>query len=138
MAQAQQWLKTLRQGVKGDYGPGWVLKDQYGRFKIGKAEAGNARHGRTQFISTDLLFTRGSHRKVLNLIGELVDRMDQLNIGMTDAYQLVRNSPEVTGVDLNWSKVQGRYKDSRVGSGTVKPRTTPNTRNIESIEPWLS
>lgn len=120
MAQAQQWLKTLRQGVKGDYGPGWVLKDQYGRFKIGKAEAGNARHGRTQFISTDLLFTRGSHRKVLNLIGELVDRMDQLNIGMTDAYQLVRNSPEVTGVDLNWSEVQGRYKDSRVGSGTVK------------------
>ena len=97
MAQTPLWLKTLRQGVKGDYGPGWVLKDQYDRFKIGKAEAGNARHGRTQFISTDLPFTRGSHRKVLNLIGELVDRMDQLNIGMADAYQLVRCSPEVTG-----------------------------------------
>ena len=26
MAQAQQWLKTLRQGVKADYGPGWILK----------------------------------------------------------------------------------------------------------------
>ena len=24
MAQAQQWLKTLRQGVKADYGPGWT------------------------------------------------------------------------------------------------------------------
>ena len=37
MAQAQQWLKTLRQGVKADYGPGWILKEQYNRFKIGRA-----------------------------------------------------------------------------------------------------
>ena len=43
MAQAQLWLKTLRQAVKGDYGPGWILKEQYDRFKIGRAEAGNAR-----------------------------------------------------------------------------------------------
>ena len=35
MAQAQLWLKTLRQAVKGDYGPGWILKEQYDRFKIG-------------------------------------------------------------------------------------------------------
>ena len=47
MAQAQLWLKTLRQAVKGDYGPGWILKEQYDRFKIGRAEAGNARHGKT-------------------------------------------------------------------------------------------
>ena len=33
MAQAQLWLKTLRQAVKGDYGPGWILKEQYDRFK---------------------------------------------------------------------------------------------------------
>ena len=75
MAQAQQWLKTLRQGVKADYGPGWILKEQYDRFKIGRAEAGNARHGKTQFVSTDLPFARGSHRKVLNLIGEMVAKM---------------------------------------------------------------
>ena len=39
MAQAQLWLKTLRQAVKGDYGPGWILKEQYDRFKIGRAAA---------------------------------------------------------------------------------------------------
>ena len=38
MAQAQLWLKTLRQAVKGDYWPGWILKEQYDRFKIGRAE----------------------------------------------------------------------------------------------------
>jgi len=99
LAQAQLWLKTLRQAVKGDYGPGWILKEQYDRFKIGRAEAGNARHGKTQFVSTDLPFARGSHRKVLNLIGEMVAKMQdpKLNVGLAEAYELVKGSTEVTG-----------------------------------------
>ena len=103
MAQAQLWLKTLRQAVKGDYGPGWILKEQYNRFKIGRAEAGNARHGKTQFVSTDLPFARGNHRKVLNLIGEMVAKMQdpELNIGLAEAYELVRGSTEVTGAAIN-------------------------------------
>ena len=55
MAQAQLWLKTLRQAVKGDYGPGWILKEQYDRFKICRAEAGNARHGKTQLTCRSLV-----------------------------------------------------------------------------------
>ena len=122
MAQAQLWLKTLRQAVKGDYGPGWILKEQYDRFKIGRAEAGNARHGKTQFVSTDLPFARGSHRKVLNLIGEMVAKMQdpELNVGLAEAYELVRGSTEVTGAAINWEEVRSRYKASRVDSGTVK------------------
>ena len=108
MAQAQLWLKTLRQAVKGDYGPGWILKEQYDRFKIGRAEAGNARHGKTQFVSTDLPFARGSHRKVLNLIGEMVAKMQdpELNVGLAEAYELVRGSTEVTQ-DCSGAAAQG-------------------------------
>lgn len=92
MARAQQWLKTLRQAVKCDYRRGWILKEQYERFKTGKAEAGNARYGKTQFFSTDLPFARGSHREVLNLSGEMVAKMQdpELNVGLADAYELVR------------------------------------------------
>ena len=117
MAQAQLWLKTLRQAVKGDYGPGWILKEQYDRFKIGRAEAGNARHGKTQFVSTDLPFARGSHRKVLNLIGEMVAKMQdqKLNVGLAEAYELVRGSTEVTGAAINWEEVRSRY--NRFGHG---------------------
>ena len=115
MAQAQKWLKTLRQAVKGDYGPGWILKEQYDRFKIGRSEVGNARHGKTQFISTDLPFARGSHRKVLNLIGEMVAKMQdpELGAGLAEAYELVRGSTEVTGAAINWEEVRSRYKASR-------------------------
>ena len=86
MAQAQLWLKTLRQAVKGDYVPGWILREQYDRFKIGRAEPGIARNGKNQFVSTDLPFARGSHRKVLNLIGEMVAKMrdPKLNVGLAE------------------------------------------------------
>ena len=55
MAQTQQWLKTLRQGVKGDYGPGWILKEQYDRFKIGRSEAVNAMQGMAKHNSSALI-----------------------------------------------------------------------------------
>ena len=34
MAKAAPWLKDLRSVVRRSNGPGWVLEDQYGRFKI--------------------------------------------------------------------------------------------------------
>jgi len=43
-----------------------------------------------------------------------------LNVGLAEAYELVRGSTEVTGAAINWEEVCSRYKDSRVDSGTVK------------------
>ena len=105
-----------------NHGPSWILKEQYDRFKIGRAEAGNARHGKTQFVSTNLPFARDSHRKVLNLIGEMVAKMQdpELNVGLAEAYELVRGSTEVTGTAINWEEVRSRYRASRGDSGTIK------------------
>lgn len=120
LAIAPQWLKTLRMAVKGDYGAGWILEDQYGRFKIGRRETGNAREGRRQFVSTDLPFTRGSHRKVLNLIGEIAQRMQEQGLSLREAYELEATTPtlENTG-EINWEAVANRYKNDRVGGGFV-------------------
>lgn len=97
---------------EGDYGPGWTLKEQCDRFKIGRAEAGNARHGKTQLVSTDLPFARGSHRKVLNLIGEMVAKMHdpELNVGLAEACELVRGRTEVTCAAINWEEVHSCYR----------------------------
>lgn len=123
MAKAQLWLTNLRQAIKGDYGAGWILKDQYDRFKIGRAELGNARNGKTQFISTDLPFARGSHRKVLNLIGEIADRMQGQNLSLREAYALVADAPAdaATG-SINWLVLSQRYEHHRVNGGYVSQR----------------
>ena len=87
MSQVKQWLKKLRQGINADFGPGSIINELYKRFKIGRAEAGNARHDKTQFVFTNLPFRRGSHRKVLNLIGEMVESIQnlELNVGLAEA-----------------------------------------------------
>ena len=64
-------------------------------FKIGRVDAGNGRYGNNQFVSTDLPFARGRHRKVVNLIGKMQDL--ELNVGLAKAYELLRGSTEVTG-----------------------------------------
>ena len=52
MAKAAQWLKDLRFVVRRSNGPGWVLEDQYGRFKIQKIEVDAALSQTTVHIHT--------------------------------------------------------------------------------------
>ncbi|RNC87594.1 MAG: site-specific integrase [Synechococcus sp. YX04-3] len=45
--------------------------------------------------------------------------MADQNIGLADAYQLIADSPELTGEAINWKVVAERYRSFRVDSGTV-------------------
>ena len=50
-------------------GPGWVLEDQYGRFKIQKIEAGGAREPERPTISTTIaLRAQQQHRRHRSLV----------------------------------------------------------------------
>ena len=43
MVKTAPWLKDLRGTIKRTYGPGWVLEERSGCFKIQRREAGNAK-----------------------------------------------------------------------------------------------
>ena len=118
MAKAAQWLKDLRSVVRRSNGPGWVLEDQYGRFKIQKIE-GRRRSARRPSISTPLSFAPSSCDTVTALVKKLRETMADQNIGLKDAYQLISDSPELTGEATNWTVVSERYRNFRVDSGTV-------------------
>ena len=118
MAKAAQWLKDLRAVVKRSNGPGWVLEDQYGRFKIQKID-GARRTARRPSVSTTLAFKPSNCDAITALIKKLRETMLEQSIGLTDAYQLISDSPEITGEATNWTTVAERYKSFRVDSGTV-------------------
>ena len=118
MAKAAQWLKDLRSVVRRSNGPGWVLEDQYGRFKIQKIE-GTRRSARRPSISTPLPFAPSSCDAVTALVKKLRETMADQNIGLKDAYQLISDSPKLTGEATNWTVVSERYRSFRVDSGTV-------------------
>ena len=118
MAKAAQWLKDLRSVVRRSNGPGWVLEDQYGRFKIQKIE-GARRSARRPSISTPLPFAPSSCDAVTALVKKLRETMADQNICLKDAYQLISDSPELTSEATNWNVVSERYRSFRVDSGTV-------------------
>ena len=43
MVKTAPWLKDLRGTIQRTYGPGWVLEERSGFFKIQRREAGNAK-----------------------------------------------------------------------------------------------
>ena len=52
-------------------GPGWVLKERSGCFKIQRRKPGNVREGKRPTISTSIAFAPSSSTEVLVLSGEL-------------------------------------------------------------------
>ena len=104
MAKAAPWLKDLRSVVRRSNGPGWVLEDQYGRFKIQKIE-GTRRSARRPSVSTSLTFAPSSSDAVTALVKKLRETMAEQNIGLRDAYELISDSPELTGEATDWKVV---------------------------------
>ena len=118
MAKAAPWLKDLRSVSRRSNGPGWVLEEQHGRFKIQKIE-GTRRSARRPSISTPFPFAPSSSDSITTLVKKLRETMADQNIGLADAYQLIADSPELTGEAINWKVVAERYRSFRVDSGTV-------------------
>ena len=89
MVKTGPWLKDLRGTIKRTYGPGWVLEERSGCFKIQRREAGNAREGKRPTITTKIRFAPSSSTEVLVLIGELKRKMADLGLGLYAAHSLI-------------------------------------------------
>ena len=75
MVKTAPWLKDLRGTIKRTYGPGWVLEERSGYFKIQRRDSGNARDGKRPTITTSIAYAPSSSTEWLVLIGELKRRM---------------------------------------------------------------
>jgi integrase len=124
MVKTAPWLKDLRGTIKRTYGPGWVLEERSGYFKIQRRESGNARDGKRPTITTSIAYAPSSSTELLVLIGELRRKMADLGIGLYASHMLISGSveDESTG-STNWNEVAKRYEANRVGTGQVKPST---------------
>ena len=124
MVKTAPWLKDLRGTIKRTYGPGWVLEERSGYFKIQRRETGNARDGKRPTITTSIAYAPSSSTELLVLIGDLRRKMADLGIGLYASHALISGSAEdeATG-STNWNEVAKRYEANRVGTGQVKAST---------------
>ena len=128
MAKAAPWLKDLRSTVRRTYGQGWVLEEQSGNFKVQKIEGprrdAQGKAAKRPTICTNIAFAPSSGTALQALIGELIEKMADLNLGLYAAYELTSKAPQKgAGGSVNWQEVAKRYEASRIGTGQVKAST---------------
>ena len=113
MAKAAPWLKDLRSTVRRTYGQGWVLEEQSGNFKVQKIEGprrdAQGKAAKRPTICTNIAFAPSSCTALQVLIGELIEKMADLNLGLYAAYELTSKAPEKgAGGSVNWQEVAKR------------------------------
>lgn len=127
------WLKDLRGTIKRTYGPGWVLEERSGYFKIQRRETGNARDGKRPTITTSIAYAPSSSTELLVLIGDMRRKMADLGLGLYASHALTsRSTEDEASGGTNWNEVAKRYEANRVGTGQVKHRPTRERNGAES------
>lgn len=97
--------------LRREHGKGWRLEEQSGRIKLVRVPApGQSK----QAITTQLPWRSTSQTKLLSLVIELKQRMDDLGLSMAEAYKLMVVTPEAVPGQLDWEEVAKRYEQQRV------------------------
>ena len=125
MVKTAPWLKDLRGTIKRTYGPGWVLEERSGYFKIQRRETGNARDGKRPTITTSIAYAPSSSTELLVLIGELKRKMADLGIGLNASHALISGSVEDEATDgTNGTRLPSVMKPIALVLGKSKHRPT--------------
>ena len=111
MPKKTTWIDDTRGMLRREHGKGWRLEEQSGRIKLVRVPApGQSK----QAITTQLPWRSNSQTKLLTLVVELKQRMDDLGLSMAEAHKLMVVTPEAVPGQLDWEEVAKRYEQQRV------------------------
>ncbi len=113
------WVDDLRGMLKREHGKGWNIEEQSGKVKICRRLPGE----RKQAVTTHLAWTASSASAVVALAAEVRTKMDELSLGLIDAYRLLAATPVRQLGELDWSEIARRYECHRVDTGQIKQST---------------
>ena len=112
------WVDDVRGLLKREHGRGWGIEEQSGRVKLYRRVPGD----RKQAVTTDLAWAPGSQSDVVQLVATVRNRMEQLGLGLNEAYTLLHRSSDAGFNGVNWSEVATQYEAHRIRTG-VKQST---------------
>ena len=99
--------------LRREHGKGWRLEEQSERIKLVRVLPGLGK----QAVTTQLPWRSSSQTKLLALVIELRQRMDDLGLSMAEAYDLLAVVPEAVPGQLDWDEIATRYEQFRLNSG---------------------
>ena len=105
------WIDDVRGVLKREHGKGWSVQQQSGKIKLVRRVPGQSSK---QAITTQLPWRASSQTKLLSLVVELRQKMEDLGLSMADAHKLMVVTPEAVPGQLDWEEVARRYEQQRV------------------------
>jgi integrase len=118
-----RWVKTLRDAIKQEHGFGWNVRDIAGKVQLSRRYADKTRSS----IVLDVPWNSECITPVLWLVEQLRTRMERQQIGLKEAYKLVRQPKATAGAPegaLDWDYVIQRFQKHKVeDTGEVKAST---------------
>ena len=105
------WIDDVRGVLKREHGKGWSVQQQSGKIKLVRRVPGQSSK---QAITTQLPWRASSQTKLLSLVVELRQKMEDLGLSMADAHKLMVVTPEAVPGQLDWEEVARRYEQQRI------------------------
>jgi integrase len=118
-----RWVQTLRDAIKQEHGFGWNVREITGKVQLTRRYADMTRSS----VVLEMPWNSECITPVLRLLGQLRSCMDQQQLGLKEAYRLIRQPLATDGTSqaaLDWGYVMQRFQKYKVeDTGEVKAST---------------
>lgn len=115
------WIGSLRDGLFGQLGQGWSVRDIRGRIQLTVRFA----DGQRSSVVTDLPWVGSSQVPLVSLASKIKPLVLEKGKTVKDAYALVTVANTHTKGDgpTNWSLIAQKFEEHKTGSGEISQRT---------------
>ena len=99
-----KWVATTRQLIKSKHGFGWSISNWKKNNKLITKVVYRYQDGSRNSILFDLIWTSENRGKMINLIEELADLMEERNVDLAKAYELINGGKISKGIknEIKW------------------------------------
>lgn len=126
------WTRALRALIKTEHGFGWSIREHRGKVQLTR----RFEDGTRSAVSLDLPWDASCQTGVVNVVGEIRQRMDAHGLGLAEAYGLIHSAPTAETGRLDWEVVVQKFLLSREGrrETTLRDLRTRMTRTLEVLQ----
>ena len=99
-----KWVATTRQLIKSKHGFGWSISNWERNNKLITKVVYRYQYGSRNSILVDLNWSSDNSDKMINLIVELAELMQEINVDLPKAYELINGGKISKGIknEINW------------------------------------
>ena len=113
-----KWVATTRQLIKSKYGFGWSISGWERNNKLITKVVYRQQNGSRNSILVDLNWSSDNSDKMINLVVELAELMQERNVDLPKAYELINGGKISKGIknEINWFALKEEFINEERGN----------------------